>query len=98
MEKNYEDLTLKELFEVYNKFSKISDEYSEKVKSADKIKSELKNIIWERVGKQKTKMNDFTIYQMTQVKFDSNAFKEENPDIYNKYKNKVINMVCIRRK
>ena len=64
MEKNYEDLTLKELFEVYNKFSKISDEYSEKVKSADKIKSELKNIIWERVGKQKTKMNDFTIYQM----------------------------------
>ena len=95
MEKNYEDLTLKELFEVYNKFSKISDEYSEKVKSADKIKSELKNIIWERVGKQKTKMNDFTIYQMTQVKFDSNAFKEENPDIYNKYKNKVVNIVCI---
>ena len=91
MEKNYEKLTLNELFETYNEFSKISDEYSGKAK-------ELKNIIWERVGKQKTKMNDFTIYQATQVKFDSNASKEENPDIYNKYKNKVVNMVCIRRK
>ena len=91
MEKNYEKLTLNELFETYNEFSKISDEYSGKAKK-------LKNNIWERVGKQKTKMNDFTIYQATQVKFDSNAFKEENPDIYNKYKNKVVNMVCIRRK
>ena len=90
MEKNYENLTLNELFETYNELSKISDEYSEKAK-------ELKNIIWERVGKQKTKINNFTIYQMTQVKFDSNAFKEENPDIYNKYKNKIVNMVCIRK-
>lgn len=97
MEKNYEKLTLKELMEIYNKYSDISDEYSEKQKSADKVKKEVKKIIWERVGKQKTKINNFTIYQMTQVKFDSSTFKEENPDIYNKYKNKVVNMVCIRR-